>query len=464
MLEVFFAYGLVFFVMGLAIMLQYRSRSAFQLATSLRYLAAFGVLHGLGEWGSVFIPLQTAGSSPIATQVLQAVQRLLWALSFTALLAFGVELLAKDRHRVRLAVLVPATVFFLWFVSFIVYGIAFSESHSAWIDAGETWERYLLGLPALVLTTYALVGQYRVLRPFYPARLTANLVYLGGLFAVYTFLGGLVVPYAPFFPASWLNTASFLQATYLPIQVLRTVTGLGMAYFTIHLLKIFSLETDRQLEEAERQRSIAQERERISRDLHDGVIQGIYGAGLMLETALCGGDAAQQKETYAVPMVQKAIVQLNQTITDLRRYLTALEPLQLEEPDLRKGLASIVHDFQVNSLLPIKLNADCTPRTLSPEQTGDLYHVVLEALQNIRRHSMATAVRVDLVTRPDEVEVTIFDNGVGFKPILQPGAPARHGRGLRNMARRAEALGGNLEVASEPGRGTTVRLVVPAKG
>jgi hypothetical protein len=94
---VFFVYGLVFFVLGLAITLQSRRHSRLSLARRLHWLALFGYIHGLHEWGDVFIPIQATYLPPPAINILQAVQLGLLAISFTCLFQFGVDLLRPAR-------------------------------------------------------------------------------------------------------------------------------------------------------------------------------------------------------------------------------------------------------------------------------------------------------------------------------------------------------------------------------
>ena len=92
---VFFVYGLVFFVLGLAIALQSRRHSRLDLARSMGWLAAFGLAHGLHEWGDIFIPIQATYLDTAVIRVLQVLQVILLALSFGFLLQFGIELLRE---------------------------------------------------------------------------------------------------------------------------------------------------------------------------------------------------------------------------------------------------------------------------------------------------------------------------------------------------------------------------------
>jgi hypothetical protein len=97
---IYFMYGLVFFILGFAIILQTRRRSRLELARSLRWLAAFGMVHGLYEWGELFIPIQAAYLDLQAVRILELLQLILLAGSYSFLMEFGFALLHLDKRRV----------------------------------------------------------------------------------------------------------------------------------------------------------------------------------------------------------------------------------------------------------------------------------------------------------------------------------------------------------------------------
>ncbi|MHB1167217.1 MAG: hypothetical protein ACYC0N_01595, partial [Carboxydocellales bacterium] len=111
MVTMYFLYGLSFYTMGVAIALQYRSYSSYRLAYSLSLLAAFGLLHGLSEWGSVFIPVQVPylGDFPAWKPI--AIQRLLNSVSLFFLFCFGAKLIADSRNHNFWWFTLPAVAF-----------------------------------------------------------------------------------------------------------------------------------------------------------------------------------------------------------------------------------------------------------------------------------------------------------------------------------------------------------------
>src|SRR5919108_5103303 len=117
---IYFVYGLAFFVMGLVVALQSRQSSRLELARSLNWLAGFGILHGLNEWGDLFIPIQSTYLPTPIVNLLYIVQLVLLALSFMCLFVFGVSLLKPSGINKWLAA-APTGLFALWvFVTFFV--------------------------------------------------------------------------------------------------------------------------------------------------------------------------------------------------------------------------------------------------------------------------------------------------------------------------------------------------------
>jgi len=218
--------------------------------------------------------------------------------------------------------------------------------------------------------------------------------------------------------------------------------------------------TERRRMEEERHRLLAEreaerERQRIGMDLHDGVIQSIYAVGLSLEAA---AEEMAEDPGEVRRRLDRAIEQLNDTISDIRSYIFELRPSRFSG-DLRESLASLVEEFRVNSLVDVELEITAALPVLSAEGSTAVFHIAQEALSNVRKHARATSVRVLVETGEGGVRLTVRDNGVGFDAA--DSFPDDH-RGLRNMTSRAEGAGGTLSVESAPAAGTRVRLDVPA--
>jgi signal transduction histidine kinase len=451
----YFIYGQVFFVTGLAIALQSRKHSRLELAGSLPYLAAFGLTHGLVEWGYVFIPLQAKYLSAPAMLIMELAQLFLLALSFVFLLVFGLRLNAPRPVPHRWVWGIPGLLFGLWSGVLFVAWVFHWGSDGQLLLLGEIALRYFIAFPGGLLAAYGLRRQaLRHIAPLELPHIVSFLRTAGIALAFYSVLAGLIVPPASFFPANLLNYALLDRAIGIPSPVFQSICGLILAYAIVRAMEVFELEISRRLEGMARAQALAADRERIGRELHDGTIQSIYAAGLMLEDVALtldeGPGAARAK-------VQRVMAALNATIQDIRRYIFDLRD-ELEGSDLTEGVGKLLQDFRVNTLLPAEFTVQGEENPLlSWERRQHCLQIVREALTNVARHAHASKVDVRLVWAADTLSVRISDDGTGFDPCAVDG----QGQGLRNMRERTRLLGGELLVQGRPGHGATLTLAVP---
>ncbi len=450
---IFFTYGLVFFVLGLAIALQSRQSSRLDLARSLVWLSAFGFTHAFHEWGDLFIPIQQAYLNVGQIQFLFGVHLLLLAISFTLLFEFGVALLSP-LGRMRWLHVVPGALLAVWiFVTYFPLATYLSDFET-WHNTANALARYAIGFPGALLAAYALRLQaLQRIAPLQMPRIYRTLQFAGWCLALYAVFGGLLAPPAPFFPANVINTTVFEQVLIIPPQVARSIVGLGLALAMIRGLEVFDLETQRMIEAMEQQQILTGERSRLARELHDGAIQKVYTGGLLVQSAvkLVGPEAEVLRER-----LEKSVTVLNDAIKDLRQNLGELHTTPAEEP-LPEALRTLVADPRFQSMVKIHLELDLPDgETISPVRTDHLLAIVNEALSNVVRHSRAHQATVKAGCSPEgRLLLTIEDDGVALPKTYQAGF------GLRNMRDRARLLGGNLEVSGTPGKGTRVALDIP---
>lgn len=448
-----FAYGLVFFVMGLAIALQSRQSSRIELARSLAWLAAFGILHSLYEWGELFSPVHEAYLTPQGVKTLHDVHLLFLSISFACLLEFGVALLRPLQrgqwiHPLTLGLLGGYAVAVIFVLPQVI-----PDPHD-WHHTSDALARYLMGFPGGLLAAYGLREQtFRHIAPLKAPHIVATLRYAGIALALYGLLGGLVPPAIPYFPGNILNTTTFEQVTGLPPLVFLSLIGLVLALTVIRALEVFHVETERRIEQMEQQQILAAERERLARDLHDRTIQTAYTAGLMVDSARKLAEPGSQLYTR----LDRAVTALDAVIHDLRHNLGALNDTASGE-SLATALSRLAEDPRFRSLVNIHLDLRLPEdEALSPRRSDHLMAIVVEALANIVRHARATEVTIRLVCEDDRLRLSVQDNGAGIPREPQAGF------GLRNMRERARLLGGTLEITGERSRGTTVRLDIPLR-
>ncbi len=482
-------YGQVFFVMGLAIALQSRQRSQLPLARPLGWLAAFGILHGLMVWGYLFVPIQ-AGFLPLAViELLLLLQLAMKPLCFAFLFQFGVELVlsTRDPSRPQPTIagqpwlrLVPAAAAILWLIGTLALSTTaasgFVPDAGPWLPSaeigpalaavgsplavGDVLARAMIALPASLLVALALGRTTRLTGAMAGRGVRTALAAASVAFVVYGLLAGLVPTAAPFPPASVLNGRLVLETLGVPIEVFLSVTGLAIAVAVIISLELFDQETDRALAEARRRELLLQERERIGRDLHDGIIQSIYAAGLHLEQASAdvGAVGGTPRERIGTVMAE-----LNRITSDIRSTIFDLRSGELEVRDAEAIVLAVADELQAHTLVQLRVESDGLYRPrLRPEQAEQLHHVVTEAFSNILRHARASTVAVHMSCTQRRFTLEIRDDGIGFDPDSSP-ERGRRGRaqGLANIRRRAELLDARLDLESAPGRGTRLSLTMP---
>ncbi len=205
-----------------------------------------------------------------------------------------------------------------------------------------------------------------------------------------------------------------------------------------------------------RRLAVLEERERIGMDLHDGTIQSIYGVGLALDYARM---AIQDDPDLARGKIEQAIEGLNATIRDIRSYILDLRPRQFRGQDLMGGLRRLAEEFANNTSIVIDLDGPDDGQVVLPTaQSAALFHICQEALANVAKHSQAQQIKVELWTAPERVLLEISDDGQGFDLRKMS---LTLGHGLANMQTRSHKVGGDVEITSEPGKGTTVLAWVP---
>jgi len=205
-----------------------------------------------------------------------------------------------------------------------------------------------------------------------------------------------------------------------------------------------------------RRLAVLEERDRIGMDLHDGIIQSIYGVGLVLEHARL---LATEEPEKSAERIQQAINSLNNTIRDIRSYILDLRPRQFTDENLMDGLRRLMMEFRINTLAEINLTGSAEDIREMPNRNAmALFHICQEALANAAKHSRAKKVNVIVWISPERVMLEIHDNGSGFDMEKMSQSL---GHGLSNMHTRAQHVGGDLEIASAPGEGTSILAWVP---
>ena len=203
--------------------------------------------------------------------------------------------------------------------------------------------------------------------------------------------------------------------------------------------------------------AIVDERERISKDLHDGIIQTVYAVGLSLEDV---PELMDEDPAEVVRRVERAIDNLHLTIRDIRNFIFGLRPELLSGTTFLGGLAAIVEEFRHNSMIDVELRPGEIEDEPTPDVTAHLLGIANEALSNIARHSVATRASIVVFTEGGELRLSVTDYGHGFDTTAAIGLGHQ---GLVNMRSRAAGIGATMEIDSGDA-GTTVRVLLPSHG
>lgn len=226
--------------------------------------------------------------------------------------------------------------------------------------------------------------------------------------------------------------------------------GLPFSERELRLVETFGAQAAVTLEYARAQHELQrlmvfEDRERIARDLHDTVIQRLFATGMSLQAAM---DLVPEEISGRI---RHAIDELDTTIREIRSTIFALETARRHGRGLRTDVLDLAGEAGRGLGFEPHVRFDGAIDATVPEDVAEhLVSTLREALSNVARHARATRADVHVTVSDGILRLKVVDDGVGMPP-----EPARHGLGLRNMAERAQGLGGSLELTS-PGRGGTV--------
>ena len=199
--------------------------------------------------------------------------------------------------------------------------------------------------------------------------------------------------------------------------------------------------------------AVVEERQRLARDLHDSVTQSLYSLTLF---SRAGREAAEDGDTARL---RHSLTELERNtlhaLREMRLLLYELRPADLEQEGLARAIQLRLDTVERRVGLQIEVHlAELPPLPSSFEV--ELYHVIVEALNNVVKHAAASRLRVDLGERDGCLHLRIEDDGRGFDPAQRAG-----GLGLRNIQERVARLHGEIAITSAPGNGTRLEAMIP---
>lgn len=197
---------------------------------------------------------------------------------------------------------------------------------------------------------------------------------------------------------------------------------------------------------------VLEERERIGMELHDGIIQSLYGLGMQVDLLSMSGNLQSDQ-------LKPIITGLDTVISDIRQYIMKLQTIDGQQKTIQESLEEAAQKFNMSDTLDIQINGTDTAPPFPPATFEGICLIINEALSNAVRHAQASQIIVTAHVTEKDFNVSIGDNGKGFdlKDVQETGL------GLANMHKRARIYGGAIHVDSKINKGTKLKIVIPIK-
>ena len=473
---IFLLYGLAFFCMGLAIILEGKRGSDIRLQLALKPLAAFGLIHGVHEWVEMFRYTGYVPATELSNLIWTALRLSILAFSFISLAGFGFSVLSPNLKLRRVSLVAPLILTTIWGFGLIVLGNQYG-SESRILSSAFTWTRYTLGIPAALSAAIGLIVQQRTFRKAGMAEFGRDSLIAALAFAWYGLAGQVFVDPSSLPPSTYLNSETFLIWFGFPVQILRAGIAVVIAVFVIRFMRAFDAEIQReiaqlqaqQLEEAKNRdamrgellrRVVAaqeSERQRIARELHDETGQTLTALGLGLRGIT---SSLNEHPRQAEINLRKLEDLVTNSLEELQRMISNLRPTHLDDLGLTAALRWYCSEIESHSSIKIKFDVIGVVRPLSDNVKTTFFRIVQEAINNVLKHANATQIWSELRFGKHKVEIMIEDNGIGMD-LEQLAFEKRPSWGLLGMQERAALLGGEFNLISKPREGTCIQVSIP---
>jgi signal transduction histidine kinase len=504
-IAIFFFYGLAFYSMGLALIVESGRASELGFARSMRLLAGFGLLHGTHEWIDMFERGAVDYYDSTLPTGLLWFQLALLITSFLALLAFGEHLSIRERFGRNPRWHMTIGAFIVYAVSCVAVRFVYDLDEVAWRTAADVLARYLIGIPGALIACWALWQQRGIFRDRGMASFGRGFTVAAWALAGYGLVGQIFTAETLVFPSNCINAQLFHELTGFPVQLFRAAMATIVAVAMIRVLRGLEVEREQRMEAIERDKvetehrsreeltrlnaelraanreterllrevrrsdtlrgellqqiTAAQEaeRKRIARELHDGTGQMLTGLGLGLR------GLSKRATEHDQPMASQLSDLETMAVTalgELRNLINDLRPPQLDDMGLAAALRFMVTQFNSRENAPeVDLEVHGEPLPFPSEVETTLFRIAQEGLTNVIKHAQASHVWVILNYTSSGASLRVRDDGVGFdsKAIFDSGSP-RRAWGLIGVQERVNLIDADVFLDSTPGKGTTLTV------
>ncbi len=472
-----FIYGLAFFSMGFAILLEGGRASDLRLRLALRPLMGFGIMNGLAQWLDMADHMNILSQDPEFLLAWHSVKLSILAFSYLSLAAFGFSALAPDIRIRRISLLAPLIMALIWGMA--LFSLQGDFPTVADLDkAAGVLTGYLLGIPSAMVASLGLVAQQRAFRKEGLARFGRDSLLAAIAFAWYGIFGQIFPSRSRLFPSMYVNDELFYVWFRFPIELLQATLAVFVAFFVIRFLRSFDAEIEReiqnlqeaQLREAQRREHLrgqllqrvvnAQEaeRKRVARELHDETGQMLTAIGMGLKSLRRGLPEAGEKAEKTLSEMDKLVTS---SLEEVHRIVRNLRPSQLDDLGLQAALRWYVGEMQEHAApLRIYLAVEGESYELPSAVKTTAFRIVQEAVTNTIKHAQASKVEITVTYQNGSVELEICDDGIGFN-MRKVDQFEGKSFGLLGIRERVNLLQGSFEVHAQADEGVRLFVRIP---
>ena len=481
-LLIYFIYGLAFFVMGIALILETSRSPSLTEARLLLPLAVFGILHGLHEWVEFFLAQASWMETQIAATI-SSTRLVLLAISFLSLAFYGFQASQLYKRKTILRLRLPLITLGFYFLTIISSTIIAKQN--AILDTTiltNNLIRYLLAVPAAVLASVGLRIQTKEAQNTKRLQLAANLNWASFGFGLYGASQLFVSPLA-MFPSQSLNNQIFFAVTSIPPEIIRSITALIITSGMVRAMQAIEVERQEQLQNAQEAKVVAlervkeemaareemrrdllrhtvqaqeDERARISRELHDETAQVLSAFSLELAAMSNKLDDEGSDLVPRLAHLQNLTKDMSQGIY---RLVHDLRPAQLDDLGLVPAIQNLIGRECCKMDLEVSLDVEGESQRIDPFIETVLFRVAQASLSNVGLHAQIEKAKIGIRFEKDKTTLNITDKGIGFNTEAPFTSPA--GLGLAGMRERVESVNGKFILKSSNGQGTSIEVIVP---
>lgn len=449
---IYFVYGLAFFTMGISVLQnKVEKGSTFLLLDSIKFLGYFGLSHGVMEWILMIIIADIYNEYRDALFIMAS---FLSSLSFAFLYYYGIILIEYKGKLKKAIRYIPLILITIWTIGFLFSLLYLSFSVELFLIF-NLLSRYLIGLPASIITAIALYRSIRMIKLLKLEKIAKRMKGLAISFFTYGILAGVFIGKTNYFPSNIINAELFYNVTGIHVELGRAVTAVIITILSVTMIDLFRWVAQQKIIRLTNLEIMNDERRRLCQNLHDVIIQNLFATGLRVESIM-----EEDDNDYLRKDLSEVKENLNETIYQIREYIGKISIKKIDIEGLKIKITDLIEEQKKSSGMEIEFYhdiADVAYNYSPSEKLVEIYFIVQEAIRNAIKHSNAPCIVVTLSIDFNLINAIVFDNGMGFDLDDNKN---REGYGITSMNERALTIGGGLTIRSNM-NGTELSLIVP---